>query len=134
MYSEYLKYIREEQYNISIESNQSGAATDPEEEGKSPQQMHAARARALLDPVFGKTLNPLELKLATPEDALKYIQKFNNVKQETKIETEDEKNKKEMTGTEDSDNKTNQDSREEHGSNRVRRSNAERRRHKKYSK
>ena len=131
MYSEYLKYIREEQYNISIESNQS-AATEPEDEGKSPQQMHAARA--LLDPVFGKPLNPLELKLATPEDALKYIQKFNNVKHETKIETEDEKNKKEMTGTEDSDYKTNQESREEHGSNRVRRSNAERRRHKKYSK
>jgi len=57
LYSEYLKYIRDE--------------------------LGSGESTGLVDPILGKPLNAEDIKLMSPEDALKYIQKFNNVKDES---------------------------------------------------
>lgn len=71
LYSEYLKFVREELASAAAESRAEAS------EG------NLVSPKVLVDPVLGKPLNPEDIKLLPPEDALKYIQKFNNVKDES---------------------------------------------------
>ena len=77
LYSEYVKYIEAE-----LE-----AAAAAAEEVKDPEESKASRnAKKIvpLDPVLGKPVSLADLKKTTPEEAMKYIQKYNNVKEEKK--------------------------------------------------
>jgi len=79
LYSEYVKYIQ--------------AILAPKEESKDSgdalQSPRSAKKVQALDPVTGKPVQLSELKKISGDEALKYIQKYNNVKEDKKEEAED---------------------------------------------
>jgi len=86
LYSEYLKYVRRE---LSVAIAESKAAD--EAAGNMKMGESKAGGPLVVDPILGIPLDPQSIVQMTPEDALKYIERYNNVRSEEKKgdETED---------------------------------------------
>jgi WD repeat-containing protein 19 len=78
LYSEYVKYIREELSNKVEVDHEEG-----EEEGKDS-VVATERSAVALDPVLGKPITQDDISLCTPTEASEYIKRYNNVKEEPK--------------------------------------------------
>lgn len=85
LYSEYKRYIEEElrsQGGDALSGSSGNGDYKPERSRpSSPQSKAAGVAKALSvpDPVLGKSVSISDLKLASAEEATKYIQRYNNV-------------------------------------------------------
>lgn len=100
IYSEYLKYIeREREFAASIQAksfesnNESNPAVNGEDDKQfAPSSPNSSlklgspvnKGIVVLDPVLNKPLNVEDIKLASVADALKYIQRYNNIFDEKK--------------------------------------------------
>ena len=89
LYSEYVQYI-ESEYKTALKA---ASGQDNDDEGKFNSPSKRAQAVAM-DPILGQNISISDLTKSTPEEAVKYIQKYNNVKEE-KPKEESNKNKKE---------------------------------------
>jgi WD repeat-containing protein 19 len=100
LYSEYVRYI-EDELRIAAQSGANAALLDDGESksaspissknATSPGGKSLSRAMSVPDPVLGKSVTIGDLVLVTPEEALKYIQRYNNVvekKEEKKASTD----------------------------------------------
>lgn len=76
--TEYIRYIEAEMESIPTPTPSTDDGDEPETKSArgSIQKTHA------LDPVLGKPVTVADLKRTPPEDAMKYIQRYNNVKDE----------------------------------------------------
>lgn len=84
LHSAYIAYIESETNLVKLERESSG--------------LGSGAPIIVLDPVLGKPITASELRLASPEEATKYIQKYNNVIEEKKkeeVEGEEEEKIKE---------------------------------------
>ena len=80
LYSEYLKYVRRELATAVAESKVA------EDSGDSKMNESKSSGAALVvDPVIGKLLDPQSIVQMSPEDALKYVERYNNVRQTEEI-------------------------------------------------
>jgi hypothetical protein len=92
LYSEYVRYIEDEVAALASndataelmitaggESKSSGAISPAPVGAQSPKTRGLSRAMSVPDPVLGKSVTIGDLVLTPPEEALKYIQRYNNV-------------------------------------------------------
>ena len=88
LYSEYVRYIETELQTakaaMAAAAEAEAEAADSRSEGKSSYIGSPKPPAPVLDPILGKPVSLDDLRLATPEDALKYIQRYNNVFEEKK--------------------------------------------------
>ena len=78
LYSEYLRYVRDEMATAQAEAAAEAQAAEEAGDSKTADRL-ASTAPFIKDPVLGEKLNPQDIVPMSAEDALKYIQKFNNV-------------------------------------------------------
>jgi WD repeat-containing protein 19 len=76
LYSEYLKYVRRELSTAIAESKAL------EEQGDTKTYESKSGGPFVVDPVLGMPLDPQSIVQMTPEDALKYVERYNNVRTE----------------------------------------------------
>lgn len=108
LYSEYVRYVEDEVSALASQdataeliNSAGGESKSPVSPGALVQGNSLNRNMSVPDPVLGKSVTVADLSLATPEEALKYIQRYNNV-----VEKKEEKKAKKSGGdsaTEDGD-------------------------------
>jgi len=91
LYSEYIRYIQDEvaasSTNEPPSPTSSSRSESKEKEGKMSPVINAiSRSVSAADPVLGKSVSISDLTMSTPTEALRYIQRYNNV-----IEKKEEK-------------------------------------------
>mmetsp|Transcript_13758 Transcript_13758/g.22763 ORF Transcript_13758/g.22763 Transcript_13758/m.22763 type:complete len:1465 (-) Transcript_13758:1902-6296(-) len=84
LYSEYMRFI-ENEYKSALKI---AGGRDDDSQFSSPSRRSAAVA---MDPILGQNVSISDLTKSTPEEALKYIQKYNNVKEEKPKGEKDDK-------------------------------------------
>jgi WD repeat-containing protein 19 len=99
LYSEYIRYIQEEATRQHIATEQQLQGQDGSSGGN---EFERAVLRALPadvlqslsapDPIHGKSVTMQDLVLVTPEEAMRYIQLYNNVLDEKKLKGDDDAN------------------------------------------
>lgn len=82
LFSEYVRYV---QATLSADDQKEGKESD---DGQ--QSPRAAKKPQAVDPVMGKPVQLNDIKKVSSEEALKYIQKYNNVKDEKEEADKDE--------------------------------------------
>jgi WD repeat-containing protein 19 len=90
LYSEYLGYIQKERQLAQSAASEGVQANDDEKASLGPSSPTSRsptakpNANVVLDPVLGKPISEKEITLCSIEEAMKYIQKYNNVIDEKK--------------------------------------------------
>jgi WD repeat-containing protein 19 len=84
LYSEYMRYI-ENEFKSALK-----AAGGGEEDSQFGSPSRGRSVAVAMDPILGQNVSISDLTKSTPEEAMKYIQKYNNVKEEKAKDGKDE--------------------------------------------